>query len=316
MTISSIRFRLSVCVLPLILPCAPNVFAQADESTAESLEVASESDATPRVSVSPHPMVSLLFEADLDGHNADVSVWRVETSTTITFDASSDWHLSLELGSGFHFYNFGGDIGLGAGEVLDEARSHNVGLTAIYIVDVTWSVISGATLQADYEDGADVGDALTYGVFGAAGYRVSDRLSIQFGAAVRSQLEDNALVLPFIGVQYQLSDLSNLHTKGLGIEYTTQINDELTASIFAQYEFEAFRLADDNPVLPAGVLEDNMIIVGASATWTPTSQFTLTGTIGAAVWHELEFRNDSGDDLGDIETDTSPMLALRASYQF
>lgn len=273
-------------------------------------------DGSSRLSFSIAGGASHFFEADVDDSDATVSLSRIEGEATITYQASDAWRWGLTLGAGLHSYDFSGDLGLGADELLDEAISHDVTLTAMHIINDTWSVVAGGTVRAGYESGADVSEGLTYGGFAAVGYRASANLSWQFGAAVRSQLEDNTLVLPYIGVQYQLSETTALRSKGLGLELSMRINDELTASIFGQYELQAFRLADDNPLLPSGVMEDRMIVLGASAMWRPDEQFTLTATVGAAVWRELDFRDDDGSDLDEVELDPSSMLALRASFNF
>ena len=312
MICTQLRFACVLCLLALIAPALRAQDAESDPDAASLDEPAAQSN----LSLTIEGGASTILEADIDGRDGNVSVWRADAGATIAYQASDQWRFTLDLGSGLHWYDFDGDLGLGAGDIMQDARTHDLRLTAIHIIDQTWSVIAGATINAGYEDGADFGDALTFGGFGGAGYRVNDRLSLQFGAAVRSQLEDNALVLPYLGIQYQLSGTTALRSKGLGLELSMDINEQLTASIFAQYRADAFRLADDNDVLPAGVLDDRMVIIGASATWQPNSQFSLSATIGATLWRELEFRNNNGDDIGDLETDTSPIISMRASFDF
>ncbi|MCA9293706.1 MAG: hypothetical protein KDA20_07830 [Phycisphaerales bacterium] len=294
---------------------APALLVCGAASTTNAQEAPPQAEPS-RLSVTLDGGAQTILEADLDGPDATVSVTRADANATISFQAHERWRFSLDLGTGFLWYDFDGELDLGAGDILDNARTHDIRFTAIHIIDQTWSVVAGGMINASLEDGADVGDSLTYGGFGAVGYRANERLSLRFGAAVRTQLEDNALLLPYIGVQYQLSDTTALRSKGLGLEFSMQINDELTASIFAQYDLHAFRLADDNPVLSAGVLEDRMIIVGASAMWRPDPQWSINATVGTTVWREFSFRNDSSNDLGDVETDTAPVLALRASFDF
>ncbi|MEM9702408.1 MAG: hypothetical protein AAF907_08195, partial [Planctomycetota bacterium] len=102
------------------------------------------------------------------------------------------------------------------------------------------------------------------GGFAGARYQFSDDLAVTLGAAVLSQIEDDVLPIPLLGIEWQIND--QLRLDALGTEATLSYDifsdadyGTLSTTATVAYDFRSYRLSGDNSVAPDGVLDDDAV---------------------------------------------------------
>lgn len=287
------------------------VSALRDDAPAPAPPAADRSD----LSLSLRAGGSHTFRADLEDDGGDVSVTRAGAGVGVSWAPASKLRLSLGFDTEFSWYEFGSDAGIDFENLLEDGLEHDLSLSASYQATQALSVTVFGSVNAGYEPGADFGDSLTYAAGAAVGFDVNKSLSLRLGAAFRTRLEDDALVLPVLGVVWKINDTTTLTTEGLGGRITAQVRDDLGVYLRAGAEIHEFRLDDDNDVLPGGVLSDVRVPIGLGVTWEPAPSLSLAFEGGAVVWQEYELRDDD-DEVGDAETDPAAYIGFRLSWSF
>lgn len=267
------------------------------------------------VSLSLRAAASHSFNADLDDDDGEVSVTRAGGGGEAVWNASSKLRLVAGFDSEVSWYDFESDAGGAFDEVIDTALTHGLSLTAIWSHTDTLSFVFFGSVNSGYETGADFGDSLTYAGGAAVGFKVNDSLSLRLGAGVRSRLEDDVSFIPVIGVEWRINETTRLTTEGLGARLIASVNDDLDVYLRAGAEWRQYRLADDNDVLPDGVLSDLRVPVGLGVIWEPAAGLQLSFEGGAVVWQEYELRDDD-DEIADTNTDPAPYVGFRVSWAF
>jgi hypothetical protein len=173
----------------------------------------------------------------------------------------------------------------------------------------------GGIIEFAGDPDADIGDTGTYGGYAGARYAVSESFGFSFGFAAKTRLEDDALVIPLVGIEWKVSDRVTLSTEGTTLRIASKLSDEWSVGLSAGWELREYRLDDEGPV-PDGVMSDSRIPIAVSFDWTPSPNVTLAISGGAVVWQEFEFRDSNGDDVSETNTDPAPFIGLSAQFRF
>lgn len=269
---------------------------------------------TVRLSVDPR----LTFDADVRGEDAGVLVSHNGVDLAILAPVNPDLFITAIIGGEVSFYDWSGSntIFPGNSESFEDLYSVRVLLAARHRIDGPWHVSLGGIGRAQGEAEASFEDSLTGGGFLAAGYDFSPRSRIDFGVGVFTRLEDDTLVIPYFNIQAQLTERVRIEAPGLGLSLITTINDQLEFAVKGEVELRDFRLDDSRPAWRDGVIQDLRVPIGVELIWKPLEYLTLALEGGAVVYQEYEFRDASGDELNDIETQPAPFVGLRLEYRF
>jgi hypothetical protein len=302
----------------LWLSAAPVALGQSGDDPASPIQEAGESAPDRQTSFSVEGIGAYHGAADVEGSAGDVSVFRAGAILGFRHAASDRLTVFGDFAQEWSDYDFENAAGLFAGasdaeSPFDSLHESVLSLGFSYAIDDSWSVFGRGIVGAGYESGADFGDSIYAGGFAGFGYRFSDQLSLSFGAGALSRLEDDALVIPIVGVQWQINDDWRLETEGLGARLGWTVCDQFELHGFARYSSRDYRIDEANAYLPGGAFIDNRVLVGAGADWRPAEGITLTLEAGASVWQEFRFFNSAGDEISDRETD--PQLMIRAGFE-
>lgn len=205
---------------------------------------------------------------------------------------------------------------------FDSARpDHQVGLLRLstnlqWKLDETWGLVGGFDIEAAGETDADFGESLTYGGYVGARYEVSPTFNFTFGAFAKSQLEDDAMILPLIGFEWKFADQWAASMQGPSARLTYSPMEELDLSLLASFENRAYRLSDEAGPLRDAVLRDERINVGLQAQWSPKPWFSLTAEVGAALMSEIKFDDTGGNRIFKEEGDPAGYFGLSATFRF
>ncbi|MEM8834653.1 MAG: hypothetical protein AAGD00_02420 [Planctomycetota bacterium] len=269
------------------------------------------------VSVTVRGFGRYTFDADLDDAQGSVSIARTRAGVTIAAPIGEKFRLVTDFSGEASFWDFDGATGIlpGTDDPWDDLYNLDLRVTGIYQFDDNWSLIGGGFVGLGWEPGADLGEAVTGGGFGSVGYRFSDNLTLSFGVAASSRLEDDARVIPIVGVRWQVNDQVLVESRGPGLRVRVDPNDDWAFFFQGGAEFRNYRLDEDGP-LPDGVVDDVRIPIEAGVIWSPAGGLELELSGGAIVYQEFDIKTGSGRDFSEPETDPAGFISLALRWTF
>lgn len=285
-------------------------------SHAEPIITASESRDRPDVRFKLTPRITHAFETELDDSGADVSVTRAGVAFGMSLVVNPKLRMGLNLDIESSHYDFGQASALpGGDDPIDGAGTVRFGPSIFYAFDQHWSVFGGFGPEFSGEHGAEVGDSVTFGGFGGARYAFSEKFALSFGLQARTRIEEDARVLPLLGVEWQITEHVRLTTEGPGVRLTVRIDDTWSFNFGGAWESRDFRLDDDSSN-PEGILRDTRGLVVFGVDFSPRHWVTLSAYGGAVVWQEFRFDDREGNELLEDNADPTVFAGFSATFRF
>lgn len=304
----------SLCAFPA---GAQTVRPEPGTGTAPETRLALPLDTTRPFSIQLSGQGEHTFRADMDGPG-NVSLTRAVASVGFSARLREGIGLRLQLDGEWSQYDFENatTIIAGTGEPWSDVQSYRLAPTFTFDVGETWSLLVGGDVRIAYEPGADLGDSLTGGGFIAARWKIDENFALTLGVSGRSRIEDDALVLPVLGVEWKISDRLSFATQGIGGGLTYKLTDALDLTLRASYDPRDYRLDDDRALLPGGVVQDDRVPVGLELTWRPSPMIALSVYGGAVVYQEFETLDSVGNTVSEVESDPAAFIAVRGTIRF
>ncbi|MGH0030516.1 MAG: hypothetical protein ACQGVC_12045 [Myxococcota bacterium] len=270
--------------------------------------------------------------------------WMPVLRTGMEFQGETDLK---DLNSGefnFWLWNLGGDV---SGEVADDVRLgfdadytvigydfddiatgepwetvHVVRLTPTFEISVTdeWSIVTGPFIEFSGEDDADFGDTISGGGLFGVGYRMSDDLSLGLGLVVRSEIEDDVYVQPWVRASWDATDDLNV-SLGTGSRRGGQLRvgytflDDFEAAFSGGFRRERFRLDDSGPTRD-GVGQEEAIVGSLNLVWNFFENASAEVYVGLTADGEFRLENSRGHKIIDSDYDDAAMGGFRFRYDF
>jgi hypothetical protein len=257
------------------------------------------------------------FDADLDGSDASLSAerWRLVLGTRIPFSDA----LTLTLGaetewSQYEFDGIGDDV-FGLNRDTDDLFVGQFGAVGLYDLNDTWQLVLGGTVSWGGDLDASFSDGLGGSALLGVTYRFSPRFSVTPGVLALARLEDDALVIPVLGLDWEINDSWRLRSIGPGAELTWSAADDWGFFLRGLYRPRDFRLAADAAV-PSGVLRERAFPVSVGVEWKPTSRVTATVFGGAIFGGNLRLTEEDGGEVYDDDYDVAPIVGGSLSVLF
>lgn len=257
-----------------------------------------------------------LSRADFETTPGDVERRSYEFGWSVAVGApASAWR--FEYGFENHVYRFDDATGLlpGTSSPVEGLFRHRFGVAKYFALGGAWSGYASAGADIGLEGSADYGDALTWRAGGGLQWRVRDDLAWTFGVVALDRLEDDALIVPFIGFDWDIDARTNLTLGGNGLELSRDVGGDTRAFGRVAYENRQFRLDDSGPN-PEGSFEDSsfQVLIGLDLP-VGIGEGSLSSTrlevfVGAQLGRELEFRT-SDVEVGGDDVDPSALFGLR-----
>lgn len=256
------------------------------------------------------------FRADLDDRG-DVAVTRLDGELGLDFGLTETLRLTTDWRTERSWYDFDNATGFVAGfsEPWDDVIEHELGVGLLGRIDERWSWFARGFVNSAGEDSADFGSTITGGGAGGLRYAFSETFALSFGALGRSRLEDDAIVIPIIGVNWTISEKLRFDTRGLGARLSYQLTEPVGLFLQGGYESREFRL-DDEGAAPEGVGRDARAPIAAGIAWRPNPNFALEAFGGYQVWQEFELLDGRGNRLAEIESDPAPIAGVSLEIRF
>lgn len=288
-----------------------------------------------RWSVSYDAGAAYQFEADYGSEAGDASVLFAGGGLDVSYalDRQTRFSFGFEyMGAEWDF-----DDASGLSDELDAGDEpfgtlHSAGVSAGFarFTQSDWLFFGNVGVRSAFEAGADFEDSVTFsGVLGA-GYRYNDNLSIGFGVAASTVMEDSELVLPILGFDWRISERWRLGSSGVlsraadrsplsrgtSIELSYQATDEARLYLRSSFLSDDYRLDEDNEFNPGGVFRNTRINLTAGIDWEPSPAVAVRAFAGASLYQEIEFDNDGGREIADGEADPAPVVGLIAVFRY
>jgi hypothetical protein len=247
-----------------------------------------------------------LSAADLEGDAAERSVLRGGWDVALTHDLGDrSTTFFLETEASFYDWSASAPFVGGSADPFNDLYQTRVGALASFDEDEALSWFTGMELTLAGEDSSSIQDSASVGAVTGVTCRASEDVSLGFGLAVLTRIEDTTWILPYIAFDLQLTDRVRLGTDGARVELEAELSERVTGTLAAQYELRQFRLNEDN-ALPEAVYQDDEIRLSAELDWELGRHATLSLAGGAVVWQESTFLDDSGSKLAELESDPAP----------
>jgi hypothetical protein len=304
------------------LPTAA-VFAQQDRPTGGPVQQAASVPAqkeTGGVSFELRTRGSFTFSADIDDTDGDVQIARAGFGASIGFRPWEKAQISLGVDEEVSWYLFDNATRIlptapGSGDPFELVLSTTISPRLSVQHDEHWGWFVGGIIQFSGEADTHVDDAATFGGYAGARYSFSDNFGLSFGFAAKSRLEDDAIVIPLIGLDWNVNDRVTISTEGTTGSIHVKLSDQWGAVLSGGWELRDYRLDSDSP-LPDGVVSDSRVPIGLSFEWKPSPNTTLSIGGGAVVWQEFQFRDSDGNKVSETNTDPAPFINFSAVFRF
>ena len=177
--------------------------------------------------------------------------------------------------------------------------------------------------SADYfrEEGADLGDAFTYGAVLVAAKSFGEGRMLGLGVGAFSQLED-VRVFAFPVVDWALTERWRINnplqagpTGGAGLEINYRVSTAWALGVGGAYREVAFRLRADGPY-PGGVGQEGGVVAFLHAGTQPGQRLEIDLYAGAIINGQLEVQDLNGDALVSRDLGTAPIIGATLKLAF
>jgi opacity protein-like surface antigen len=280
-----------------------------------SAAFAQDQSALPPWEASVTPSSRYVFEADLG--DASVSVFRNGLAFGVGGPVSETTFVRLGMESEYAAYEFDNLTGFGLpDDGPDDLLFVELRPSISTYLNPNFGLYGGLILGAGGEPDADFGDALYYGGFVGFNYQIRPGLWIGTGVGATTQLEDNALIVPLLTLDWTITDRLTLSASGLTGRLTYKVDDNWSLFADGRYEFREYRLASDTVILPDGVLTDESVPLGLGVTYAVADNFSVSLSGGAILWRSLELSDEDGDALVDEDADVTGFVSASVKWSF
>ena len=195
------------------------------------------------------------FATDFDTGGGDVSVDRGFGSFSMRSQSSEQYAWDLGFQWEGSWYGFGDGSALAAaagGKPWGAVQSVSVSPGATFVLDPRWRLTTRLILDVAGENDASADDSLSFGGVVAATYSFSQELTLGAGVLAITRIEDDALVVPQVIVdwrpckEFRLSNFAGpeAYPGGAGLEGIWVMGDEYELALGARYTYRRFRLDD------------------------------------------------------------------------
>jgi hypothetical protein len=263
-----------------------------------------------------HPFVSVtpIYQgnADLD-RGGDFSVGGVVMRGGVSYDFGGGNRAGVTLNYDYFDYAFSTPESLGIRPPWDIVERYGVTIPLSLDVGDGWSLGAAPSVDWFMENGADSGDALSWGatVSGIKRFKDGNRLGLGVGAF--DGIEETT-VFPYLIVDWRLSDrwrvvnpLPSGPTGPAGLELDYQFDGGWTAGVGAAWRVLRFRLSDTGPT-PSGIGQERGVPVFLRVSRSFTDRLALHLYGGVVAAGQLRQENASGGLLREEDFDPAPLF--------
>jgi hypothetical protein len=231
------------------------------------------------------------------------------------------WRFDYSYESSTYNFKQAGPVVPNSNDPVGDLFRNELGLSRFHLPRDEWGYFARMGVAQGMELEAELGDSLVYSVVGALNIPTSPNFAWNLGAFVQSELEGNLLIVPVLGVDWQINALTRLRTVGPGLELMHAISDESRLFTRALFRSRDYRLDDQGP-LPGGIFEDRELLWSFGLDWNPgfdngwlqSSNARLY--TGFTPWRRLEFLNANDEEVSKVDAEAGLVLGLNIQFSW
>jgi hypothetical protein len=218
-------------------------------------------------------------------------------------------------------YSFSSPTAFGGTAPWSIVQRYGVAVPLSLALRDDWLVGFAPTLDWLRENGADTGDASSWGAILSATKLFAGGNRLGLGVGVYDRIE-KTVAFPFVIVDWRLSDRWRLINPlpagpagGAGLELDYVLDGGWTIGVGGAWRSARFRLSESGPV-PNGVGEERGAPLFLRATWEFGRNISLHLYAGAVVAGEVRVDDPSGNRVQSDDFGTTPFLAATFAARF
>jgi hypothetical protein len=270
----------------------------------------------PFVSITP----TYESKGDLD-QGGDFSVSRALVRAGVSGQVSPGVGAGVTLNYDYNDYSFSNPVAFGGVAPWNIVQRYGAAVPLSFGLRDGWSIGFAPSVDWFRENGADSGDALSWGAVFSGTKRFADGNRLGIGVGVFDRIEKTA-AYPFLIVDWRFSDRWRLINPlpagpsgpaGLELDYLFGGGWEIGVG-FASRSLR-FRLSESGPV-PNGVGEERGVPLFVRVTRDFGRQFVLHLWAGAVMAGEMRVDDSSGNRLRSEDFDPAPFVAATFTARF
>ncbi|MEM1155818.1 MAG: hypothetical protein AAGI44_16905, partial [Pseudomonadota bacterium] len=212
--------------------------------------------------------------SDLQDSEGSVSVSRYFTEVSLGYATDRRNSVSLSLGAGESQYDFSSDS-FGGFDPWDDVRDYRVSLPIRFAPTDRTNVFVIPSVRSYGEEGASLNDGRTEGVLAAAGWTLSDSLTLGPGFGWFTELGGGDNFFPILLIDWKITDKLRLSTgrgfaasRGPGFTLDYAASKNWSAGFTARYEEIRFVL-DSTGTNPEAYVEDSSVPLLFTVQYSP-----------------------------------------------
>jgi hypothetical protein len=259
-------------------------------------------------------------KGDLD-QGGDFSVSRALARGGVTGQAAPGVRAGVTLSYDYHDFSFSNPAAFGGVAPWNIVQRYGVAVPLAFELRDGWSVGVAPSVDWFRENGADYGDALSWGAVVSGTKRFADGNRLGFGVGVFDRIEKTS-AFPFLIVDWRLSDRWRLINPlpagpagGAGLELDYLFGGGWEIGVGFASRSLRFRLSESGPV-PNGVGEERGVPLFVRVTRDFGRQFAFHFWGGAVVAGEMRVDDSSGNRLRSEDFDPAPFVAATFTARF
>lgn len=217
--------------------------------------------------------------------------------------------------SNLQAYNLGGKNPWGT------IQSPGVSFVYSHKFDSDWKLNLIPTIESTAEQGAELGNSLTYGAIVNASKQLSPTLNLGLGTGVFRQIDTNR-IFPFIVIDWKITDRWNLNNPfpggpagGAGLELSYAVTPQFKVSGGAAYRSYRFRLSNSS-AYAGGVGQNKFIPIFARFSYAFDRTTVLDLYTIANVGGAVSAIDAGGNMVLSTNYKTAPAIALSLVKRF
>jgi hypothetical protein len=218
-------------------------------------------------------------------------------------------------------YSFSDPAAFGGKAPWNVVRRYGVAAPMIFGVGDGWALTVIPSVDWFRENGADEGEALSFGGVLSASRLFDGGNRLGLGVGVFQRFEKTS-VFPLLLVDWKLSDrwrltnpLSAGPTGPAGLEIDYRFDDRWSAGLGAAWRTTRFRLSEAGPV-PNGIGEERGFPVFLRATRSFGRGISMNLYAGVVAAGQLRVEDQNGNGLREVDTDPAPLVGVTFSARY
>ncbi|BEI43391.1 MULTISPECIES: DUF6268 family outer membrane beta-barrel protein [unclassified Polynucleobacter] len=213
------------------------------------------------------------------------------------------------------------DYNLGGKNPWGTIQSPGVSFIYSHKFDSDWKLNLIPTIESNAEQGAELGNSLTYGTIVNASKQLSPTLNLGLGTGVFRQIDTNR-IFPFIVIDWKITDRWNLNNPfpggpagGAGLELSYAVTPQFKISGGAAYRSYRFRLSNSS-AYAGGVGQNKFVPIFARFSYAFDRTTLLDLYTIANVGGSVSAIDPNGNTVLSTNYKTAPAIALSLVKRF